>query len=367
MADELWARGVIEYVEGSRKGVPAQGLRAFDASLKAAPEFADRQFFAATMHSLSGHRAEAEKGYEAAIAIAPDRKPAYLELVMMLEAAGRRDAALEVARRAISNGAFWADPWQRPPLFDGRLASHAWWDRRHFPWADSLEAAYPTIKAELDALLLAKGSRKGRGMPGAWTKVGDGRSAHACDSEIVAPGGDWREFILFGCEEEPNVDVKRHLPKTLRLLEELLPSAVQMAKLGAGEIIFSALAPGTRLAPHCASSNVRLTCHLGMVCPPGARMRVGSQWGEWQEGKCVFFDDSFEHEIVHSGTSMRVVLLIRFWHPDLPESGRLPALDEGLEQNEQMNQRRSVPPVTDNVLRLAEERMPDIRSLFPTG
>ena len=41
-----------------------------------------------------------------------------------------------------------------------------------------------------------------------------------------------------------------------------------------------------RFACWGASSNVRLTCHLGLVCPEGAKVRVGPTWGNWQE-RCM--------------------------------------------------------------------------------
>jgi len=207
------------------------------------------------------------------------------------------------------------------------LTSRAFWEPENFSWTGELEAAQPKIKEELSALLRAKGSRqkKGKEMPTGWVKVGDARAAH--DGDIVAPGGEWREFLIYGCSEHgpPDPDVAKYLPQTCALLERLLPGAIAMARIGAGEIIFSALAPGTRLVPHCASSNVRLTCHLGLVCPAGARLRVGREWRTWQEGRCLFFDDSFEHEVRYDAQSTgqvgaccdRVVLLLRFWHPDL--------------------------------------------------
>merc|ERR1719277_1387239 len=131
---------------------------------------------------------------------------------------------------------------------------------------------------------------------------------------------------------------------TMAILQKLLPGAVAMAQLGVGEIIFSALAPGTKLLPHCASSNVRLTCHLGLVCPKGARIKVGPTWGEWEEGKCMFFDDSFTHEVIHVGDSTRIVLLIRFWHPELEMDQWMPTLQKGVEEFEAMNERRTNPP-----------------------
>jgi aspartyl/asparaginyl beta-hydroxylase (cupin superfamily) len=65
--------------------------------------------------------------------------------------------------------------------------------------------------------------------------------------------------------------------------------------------------------------NTRLTCHLGLVVTPGSSLRVGPEVVTWQEGKCLVFDDSFEHEAWNRSDSERVVLLIQFWHPDLTE------------------------------------------------
>ena len=31
----------------------------------------------------------------------------------------------------------------------------------------------------------------------------------------------------------------------------------------------------------------------------------------------MIFDDSFEHEVWHEGESLRLVLIVDFWHPDL--------------------------------------------------
>ena len=45
--------------------------------------------------------------------------------------------------------------------------------------------------------------------------------------------------------------------------------------------------------------------------------------GTAQEGRCICFDDSFEHEVWHDGPAEggpRIVLLLRFWHPDIPQS-----------------------------------------------
>ena len=74
---------------------------------------------------------------------------------------------------------------------------------------------------------------------------------------------------------------------------------------------------GTHILPHFGPTNIRLRCHLGLQVPEGCTLRVAEETRAWQEGRCLIFDDSFDHEVRHSGQGQRVVLLIDFWHPDL--------------------------------------------------
>merc|ERR1711862_796383 len=90
--------------------------------------------------------------------------------------------------------------------------------------------------------------------------------------------------------------------------------------MGGGECLFSSLKAGTQLKPHCGASNLRLTCHLGLIIPQGWSIMCGGETRHWEEEKCLCFDDSFEHEVNHNNTGNggnRIVLLLRFWHPDL--------------------------------------------------
>ena len=59
---------------------------------------------------------------------------------------------------------------------------------------------------------------------------------------------------------------------------------------------------------------------MGLIVPPGGSwIKVGGETRPWKEGQCLVFDDSFEHEVqVVQGP--RVVLLLHFWHPDIPEA-----------------------------------------------
>lgn len=80
--------------------------------------------------------------------------------------------------------------------------------------------------------------------------------------------------------------------------------------------------PGTKIRPHCGPTNCRLRAHLGLVVPPGPRIRVGNETRTWKQGKFIVFDDSFEHEVWHDGSKPRLVLMIDLWHPEITKEQR---------------------------------------------
>ncbi len=114
---------------------------------------------------------------------------------------------------------------------------------------------------------------------------------------------------------------RRLCPLTLRVLDAI-PEIAEMARRGVGECTFSALGGGAHIKPHCGSTNARLTCHLPLLVPPGdaCTIRVGGETRTYREGELMVFDDSWEHELWQAAPpdQTRVVLLIRFWHPDIP-------------------------------------------------
>merc|ERR1712072_1038740 len=100
---------------------------------------------------------------------------------------------------------------------------------------------------------------------------------------------------------------------------EAFSEVAECARLRVGEALFSLLAPGCQLRTHCGPTNMRLTCHLALIIPEQCHIRVGD--GDactWQEGQCIVFDDSYEHSAENLSRFKRLVLLVNFWHPDVP-------------------------------------------------
>ncbi|OWF47307.1 aspartyl/asparaginyl beta-hydroxylase-like [Mizuhopecten yessoensis] len=138
------------------------------------------------------------------------------------------------------------------------------------------------------------------------------------EEENLRETGDWKQFTLYnrGRKDKENCN---KAPKTCELIDQI-PDAKECRR---GQVKFSMMQPGVHVWPHCGPTNCRLRAHLGLVVPPGPKIRVVNETREWQEGKVFVFDDSFEHEVWHKGDKPRMVLIVDFWHPQLDKETRL--------------------------------------------
>lgn len=84
-----------------------------------------------------------------------------------------------------------------------------------------------------------------------------------------------------------------------------------------GDVKFSKLTPRSHIPPHCGPSNSRIRLHLGIQADDASVLRVGNETRRWEVGKCLIFDDSYEHEVWNKGESDRIVLILDFWHPEM--------------------------------------------------
>lgn len=195
-----------------------------------------------------------------------------------------------------------ASALQRPVLyFFPGLTDRAWHDTMP-AWMTRLENAFPAIRGELDAL---------RARNAEFTPYVHGTDVEYRSEKfhLGALSKNWTVYDLL----EP--DAEETCPETTRLIGQLFRPEF-------GEPVtaqFSALRPGARIAPHCGIANFFLTAHMGLLHSEGCHIRVGAETRGWTEGKGFVFDDSFEHEVWHEGGDVRIVLLVRFWHPDLTD------------------------------------------------
>lgn len=75
---------------------------------------------------------------------------------------------------------------------------------------------------------------------------------------------------------------------------------------------FSSLRPGAHIKPHKGYSGSVLRCHLGLKVPGDCALKVAGETREWQEGRCLLFDDTSVHEAWNRSGEERIVLLLDF-------------------------------------------------------
>jgi aspartate beta-hydroxylase len=199
----------------------------------------------------------------------------------------------------------YTDARQRPKfLYIPRLPCTAYFARELFPWYEQLERETETIRHELQALF------------------GDGDNFESFlkfDSPDQVPnylGGDkpnWSAFFFYRHGRRYDDNCAR-CPATTAILESL--PLVRIAE-HAPEICYSVLTPGTHILPHRGSTNSRVVTHLPLIVPPDCAISVGGEKHAWQEGRCITFDDTFEHEAWNRSDTTRAVLILDMWNPHL--------------------------------------------------
>ena len=170
-----------------------------------------------------------------------------------------------------------------------------------------------------------------------WKKIGDLKAAVA--KKLHAPPGDLalHEHAELRRPRAPRPPVSiraaradvaaQACPATSKILEDFSQAHTALH----GSAYFSLLAPRTHIRRHCGPTNARLRLHLGLVVPDGCSIRVGDEVRTWVEGRCLLFDDSFEHEVWNDADEERLVLIVDVWHPDLKtDDQRKRHLEKGL-------------------------------------
>ena len=208
----------------------------------------------------------------------------------------REELARKVFTNAVARG-LWGHPLQRPvSRYVPGLTSKPWYDTHKYPFIAKLEAGCSDITEELQYNLRER------------------RHLFTEEQENLHVGGDWTELRIkssgYGFTKSTE-----YFPKTMKHIRSCGQEFTS--------IKFSAIQPGTHIRTHTGPSNERLRIHLTIMHTGGARIRVGTEWHTWEEGKAIMFDDSWEHEVIHTGKDIRVVLIMDIWHPELPESERI--------------------------------------------
>lgn len=168
------------------------------------------------------------------------------------------------------------------------------WDPSEFEWSSRVEAAWPAVRAEVEALL-----------------AGPTEIPHIEDVTGGIPQGNvgpWRSFVLMHQGRWIDWNCER-CPDTTALVRSIPGLTV------AG---FSVLEPGTHITTHRGPNKGALRYQLGVIVPGSegdCRIRVGDEMIHWREGEGVVFDFTVEHEAWNDTDAIRVLLMLEFLTP----------------------------------------------------
>ncbi|MFN0067401.1 MAG: aspartyl/asparaginyl beta-hydroxylase domain-containing protein [Limisphaerales bacterium] len=185
--------------------------------------------------------------------------------------------------------------------FEARLAAASVvpdkpvYDRAEFPWVPEVEADWHKVRAELDQVMKFRDR-----MP----------SFQDIIKEVGAIQKDdqWKTFFLSGIGMDCEANAAK-CPETMKVLRKIP---------GMKTAFFSILSPGKHIPPHRGPYVGVLRLHLGLLVPEPrekCRIRIANQYHSWGAGRCLVFDDTFNHEVWNDTEGYRVVLFVDFARP----------------------------------------------------
>uniref|UniRef100_A0A668TW45 Un-named hu7910 n=1 Tax=Oreochromis aureus TaxID=47969 RepID=A0A668TW45_OREAU len=196
-----------------------------------------------------------------------------------------------------------ASLWQRSLYNVNGLKAQPWWTAKETGYTDLVKVLERNWKTIRDEALAVLDQNTGHFVP---------------EEENLREKGDWGQYTLWQQGRKVG-NACQGVPKTCALLERF-PEATGCKR---GQIKFSVMQPGTHVWPHTGPTNCRLRMHLGLVIPKrGCKIRCTNETREWEEGKVLIFDDSFEHEVWQEAESYRLIFIVDVWHPELTQHQR---------------------------------------------
>lgn len=242
---------------------------------------------------------------EAATAAAAERFEAHLLATVEGEALNPRFAE----SLAILAGRQEVQLQQPTSFYYPGLPQIAFYDTADFDWVAGLEAAYPAIRAEVEAVMAD---------PSGMAPYVQADPTRPNRGHALLDDPRWSAFHLFEGGAPVAANAAR-CPATMAALEAApLPRIAGRSPMA----LFSILRPHTHIPPHWGMLNTRLICHLPLIVPDKCRLRVGNHERTVEAGKVLLFDDSVEHEAWNDSDEVRVILLFEVWRPELAADER---------------------------------------------
>lgn len=176
------------------------------------------------------------------------------------------------------------------------VANTPFLDKAEFPWVETLESNWQTIRKELDVILNYSDN-----LP-RFQDISPDQARNVSKDDL------WKTFFLYGYGVKMQQNCT-YCPETTRIIENIP---------GLKTAFFSILLPGKHIPEHRGPYNGVLRCHLALKVPENTEMcgiRVNHETYYWNEGEAVVFDDSYAHEAWNRTGETRVVLFLDIMRP----------------------------------------------------
>jgi beta-hydroxylase len=211
-----------------------------------------------------------------------------------------RDRAVELANEA---GARVLHATERVVVRSSLVPTTPFLPLGTFDWIPRLEAAWTTIRAELDQVLSYRDE-----LPN-FQDI-------SIDQASITDDDGWKTYFFFayGFRSEGNC---ARCPRTAALLDSVP---------GLTTAFFSILAPGKHIPAHRGPWRGVLRYHLALKVPEpasAAGISVGGEATHWEEGRSLLFDDGYEHFAWNDTTGVRVVLFVDVVRPLRPPADQV--------------------------------------------
>jgi len=226
---------------------------------------------------------------------------------------------------------FWTPPSNKSNSSSKRTSPIAYNDPTLIQIVSHLETNASAIKKEYMDTVMGMGNSIDPRSPSGISKplepdydVNASGGEHASESLHVGTW-DWHSYLLNG---KAQTRFEKRCPITTQVIQNIKEHLFDENPFGF--CFFSTLQGKSFIKPHSGPMNLRLRIHLPLIVPSDCKpdaystkpmtkcgIRVGNQIREWEEGKAVVLDDSYQHEVWNETDSLRVLLLVDIWHPDI--------------------------------------------------
>jgi beta-hydroxylase len=175
------------------------------------------------------------------------------------------------------------------------LGDHTFFDGATLTGVAELEAHWREIRAELERVLEHR-----EALPN-FQEISK-------DQLEITDDDRWKTLFLYGYGFRSEL-VCEMCPRTAELVQRVPGMTTAM---------FSILSPRKHILDHRGPYKGVLRYHLGLIVPrerEDCRIRVGSDFRHWQEGRSLLFDDTYNHEVWNDTDETRVVLFLDLIRP----------------------------------------------------